>query len=87
MVPEQDLEPWVRALRELLTDEPAYWAEAERSRTAALNFVSGLEVADFEKMLLALQPAQEPIRPAVKNLDAAKRALLLARLRHKKDAS
>lgn len=87
VVPEQDLEPWVRALRELLTDEPAYWAEAGRSRSAALHFVSGLDVADFEKMLLALQPAQEPIRPAAKNLDAAKRALLLARLRHKKESS
>lgn len=87
VVPEQDLEPWVQALRELLTNQSAYRAEAERSRTAALHFVAGLDVADFEKMLLALEPAGEPIRAAARNLDAAKRALLLARLRHKKESS
>ncbi|HEY3440927.1 MAG TPA: glycosyltransferase family 4 protein [Paludibaculum sp.] len=87
VVPEQDLEPWSAALRELLTDERVYWAEAERSRTAALRFVGGLDVADFERMLLSLAPSREPIRAAAKNLDAAKRALLLARLRHKKESS
>jgi glycosyltransferase involved in cell wall biosynthesis len=87
VVPPQDLDPWANALRELLTDEPAYRAEAERSRQAALRFVSGLDVADFEKMLLSLEPARDPIRAAAKNLDPAKRALLLARLRQKKESS
>ena len=36
VAPPQDLEPWKQALHELLTDEQAYWAEAERSRTRAL---------------------------------------------------
>lgn len=87
VVPEQDLEPWVLALHELLTNEAAYWAEAEHSRLAALHFVEGLDVADFEKMLVALERATEPIRAAAKTLDAAKRALLLARLRQKKESS
>jgi len=87
VVPEQDLQPWTRALRELLTSEAAYWTEARQSRAAGLRFVGGLKVADFEKMLLSLQPTGEPIRAAAKNLDAAKRALLLARLRHKKESS
>ena len=87
VVPVQDLEPWAAALRELLTGETAYWAEAERSRTAALRFVGGLDVADFEKMLLGLEPARQPVRAEARNLDAAKRALLLARLRQKRELS
>ncbi|MEO8125528.1 MAG: glycosyltransferase family 4 protein [Bryobacteraceae bacterium] len=79
----QDLEPWVDALRTLSTDKAAYEAEAAASRAAALRFVSGLDAADFEKMLLSLRPgalvAVEPKRPA--DLSPAKRALLLQRLR------
>jgi glycosyltransferase involved in cell wall biosynthesis len=81
---EQDIRPWVAALETLLTDQAAYQSEAERSRTAALNFVRGLHAADFEKLLLSLQPQKsveaKPSRAA--DLSAAKRALLLQRLRN-----
>ncbi len=80
---EQDLAPWVAALQTLLTDEAAYTAEAARSRTAALRFVRALDAANFERMLLALQPGvrapEIASRPVA--LSAAKRALLLRRLR------
>jgi len=80
---EQDVTPWVGALQTLLSDEAAYQGEAERSRAAALQFVNGLDAADFEKMLLSLQPKDcapaKAMRPV--DLSPAKRALLLQRLR------
>ena len=84
VVVKQDIGPWVAALGTLLTDQAAYEAEAERSRSAALTFVRGLHAADFEKLLLSLQPQKpvetKPARPV--DLSAAKRALLLQRLRN-----
>jgi glycosyltransferase involved in cell wall biosynthesis len=84
VIPAQDVEPWVAALKRLLADETEYRAEAERSRAAALAFVERLDAADFERHLNTLTPAAEPIAadPA-RALDAAKRALLLARLKKK----
>jgi glycosyltransferase involved in cell wall biosynthesis len=80
VAPAQDMAPWAAALERLLTDEAEYWAEARRSREAALRF--------FERMLLALAPAAQPLRDEEKlrALDAQKRALLLARLRKKAQA-
>ena len=85
VVPEQDIEPWAAGLRTLLTDEGAYWAEARRSREAALAFVSKLDAADFERLLQGLPAVQTPLRDEEKQkqMDAQKRALLLARLRKK----
>ncbi len=85
VVPEQDIEPWVSALDRLLTDEAEYHAESGRSRIAALAFVSKLDAADFERYLAALPLATQPLAaaPAARPLDAAKRALLLARLKKK----
>jgi glycosyltransferase involved in cell wall biosynthesis len=85
VVPEQDIEPWAAGLRTLLEDEGAYWAEARRSREAALEFVAKLDAADFERLLQGLPAAQAPLRDEekLKQLDAQKRALLLARLRKK----
>jgi surfactin synthase thioesterase subunit/glycosyltransferase involved in cell wall biosynthesis len=55
---EQDLAPWEAALRELLTDSRAYDQEVKRSLTRATTFVSGLNAADFEDLLVRnLQPA------------------------------
>jgi glycosyltransferase involved in cell wall biosynthesis len=88
---EQDLAPWEHALRSLLTDETLYWQEAERSREVALEFVRSLRVEAFEDYLLGLQPVSaasslnqeaHPDRK-LEQLSAAKRALLLQRLRRK----
>ncbi len=49
--PEQDIEPWVAALRTLFTDESAYGEESRRSRERAAAFVSGLKAADIELAL------------------------------------
>ncbi len=94
VVPPQDIAPWEQALRQLLTDEAAYWNEARASRAAGLEFVSKLDAADFERMLTALgePPAwidagtgdDEAARK--RKLDAAKRALLLRKLGQQKKA-
>lgn len=96
VVPPQELEPWAAALHTLLTNEAAYWREARQSRDAGLRFVEKLDAADFEKHLAGLPAATEPIgahrkvmtaEEKLKALDPAKRALLLARLKQKKEQS
>ncbi|MBI5280602.1 MAG: glycosyltransferase family 4 protein [Candidatus Solibacter usitatus] len=82
VVPAQDIEPWAAALKTLLGSEEEYRAESRRSLLRAQAFVSSLDAADFERHLLALPPAPEPIpRPAARDMDPARRALLLARLK------
>lgn len=84
VIPEQDLEPWAEALGSLLADRNLHQMEAERSRTAALRFVSRLDAADLEKLLVSLPLADargSEIRTAA--LTAEERALLIRRLRER----
>jgi glycosyltransferase involved in cell wall biosynthesis len=88
---EQDIAPWVDALRTLLTNQVVYEEEAARSRAAALQFVRGLNAADFETLLLSLAPQSRSethpdpnVDPRIAQLSAAKRSLLLQRLSQKK---
>ena len=80
----QNSEPWANALRVLLTDAGLYQAEADRSREAAIGFVSQLDAGDFGTYLQGLRPAAVEAAPAAPDLSAAKRALLLKRLREKR---
>ncbi|MGA2802158.1 MAG: glycosyltransferase [Verrucomicrobiota bacterium] len=48
MVPEQNIAPWQDALHVLLTQHQRFKTVSEASRTAALNFVSKIDIADFE---------------------------------------
>lgn len=54
VIPDQNLEPWAQALRELLGDRALYEAESERCRAGALDFVEELDASDFEKFLASL---------------------------------
>jgi glycosyltransferase involved in cell wall biosynthesis len=86
MVPEQDLAPWTDALGKLLTNAREYSAESAQCRWVAERFVSRLRAADFEDLLLSLKPAEQRIDEAdeqdrLERLSAAKRELLLKRLR------
>jgi glycosyltransferase involved in cell wall biosynthesis len=85
VIPPQDLEPWAAALRELLEDESAYRAEADRARLAAEHFVRWLDMSDFARMMEIMPVSREPLVPpaAVKSMDSARQALLLERLRRK----
>lgn len=85
----QDIEPWAEALHSLLTYPEVYRAESDHSREAAIGFVSQLRASDFEEYLLRLKPAQaappkpvpDPTIHPAQPLSAAKKALLLKRLR------
>ena len=81
VVPDQDLGPWCAAVTAITSDRALYDAESERSRTVALEFVSRLDAADFEKLLLSLKPA--PATRAVRQLTPEQRALLERRLRER----
>jgi glycosyltransferase involved in cell wall biosynthesis len=88
VVPDNDCEPWVAAIEELLTDRDAYRRESEVSRTVAERFVGGLDAADLARFLMGLRPgARHSERPAerarIETLSPEKRALLLDRL-HKR---
>ena len=81
----QDIDPWESALRSLLTDRAVYETEADRSREAAMAFVSQLQAGDFALYLQSLKPARADLEQPdlTHNLSAAKRALLLKRLRER----
>jgi surfactin synthase thioesterase subunit/glycosyltransferase involved in cell wall biosynthesis len=56
----QDIEPWQRALAALTGERDTYSAEAEASRQAAQQFVSGLRASQFEDLLRGLHRAAAP---------------------------
>ena len=66
----QDIEPWLGALSELLSNRESYERVSVASRDAALSYVAGLGVAPFEDYLKNLAPrrttttlAQEQAEP------------------------
>ncbi len=87
VVPEQEIAPWAAALQRLLSDETEYWAEAGRSRAAALAFVSGIDAADFERYLQHLRraaPDARDLTARLGKLDPQQRARLLEQVRARK---
>jgi glycosyltransferase involved in cell wall biosynthesis len=86
VVRENDAEPWIAALDELLGDRAAYEKESTASRRAAERFVSGLDARAFERFLAELRPAGHAAaeRPTIESLSPEKRALLLQRLHRRK---
>jgi surfactin synthase thioesterase subunit/glycosyltransferase involved in cell wall biosynthesis len=92
-VPLQDLNPWIEALRLLLTDRAHYDDIAGQSRDAARHYAENLSVEAFEALisrsrhvLPARPPAATPVL-AAESLSAEKRALLALRLRKRAPAS
>jgi glycosyltransferase involved in cell wall biosynthesis len=77
-----DLEPWVDALRTLLTDHALYDRVSMASRDAALGFVGGLDAGRMLQYLQSLKPgAAVRERPSLADLSPGKRALLLRKAR------
>jgi glycosyltransferase involved in cell wall biosynthesis len=77
-IPVQDITPWADEVGSITSDRALYDAESDRSRSAALQFVSHLDAADFEKLLLGLKPVA-----AVRQLTREQREILARRLRER----
>ena len=86
VLPENDVGPWVAALRELLTDRGAYERESAASRAAAGRFVSGLDAGEMERFLAAAAGAAGGPSGDHRIALAREAALLLERLRKRVDA-
>jgi len=95
IVPEQNIEPWAKALEELMEDAALYRRESGAARAASVKFVKRVNPSEFEEFLLKLQPradeaaagsaeaAGETNRAALAGLTPAKRALLLKKLKER----
>jgi surfactin synthase thioesterase subunit/glycosyltransferase involved in cell wall biosynthesis len=68
VLPENDVAPWVAALRELLTDRSVYEKESAASRLAAGRFASGLDAGEMEAFLRSLRPGAAARTPAMRIL-------------------
>ncbi|HEX5714779.1 MAG TPA: amino acid adenylation domain-containing protein, partial [Thermoanaerobaculia bacterium] len=93
VVPEQDIDPWERALRRLLTDRAHYEQISTASREAAHAFVATTGIEPYERYLGGLKPRSEvrseaaaPPRVELQRLSPERRTLLALRaLRRKKE--
>jgi amino acid adenylation domain-containing protein len=91
IVPEQDLSPWKEALGGLLNVGSLYRKQSAAAREAATQFVAGLSVESFERLLLekpgASPPGTVPRAPRTRNdgteLTPEQKSLLIMRLRQK----
>ena len=92
VIPEQDIEPWARAVEELMSDRELYRRESDAAREAAMKFVPTVRASAFEEFLVSLKPAEEAgAAPAValdkvrgksyEELSQERRALLAQKLR------
>jgi glycosyltransferase involved in cell wall biosynthesis len=95
IVPEQDVDPWEAALREVLTERTVYERVAEESRAAASKFVGGLGFKPFEQYLEGLVAEREraearegsdggrgrELAGAMSGMSAEKRELIARRLK------
>jgi glycosyltransferase involved in cell wall biosynthesis len=85
VIDRQDMEPWVSALRCLLTDRSLYERVSAASRRAALRFVEGLKAGRMLEYLESLRPGEAvPERVSLASLSPEKRALLLQKMRNRK---
>ena len=88
VVRENDPAPWVAAVRELLTDRAAYQRESHASRTAAQPFRRrpgrGRTWSTTCQRCTA-RPDARPAHATIESLSPEKRALLLERLRKRKE--
>jgi len=98
VIPEQDIGPWIAALRQLLSDRDLYEEESRTSQERASRFVTSIRPEAMEEFLRTLKLAdgkpahlhdklvERPFSAAGKALESLsdeKRALLLQRLRRK----
>jgi surfactin synthase thioesterase subunit/glycosyltransferase involved in cell wall biosynthesis len=84
-VPEQDIEPWFRALGGVLEDRAQYERLSRASREAALAYAASLSVEPFEEVLERVAAAPARIEaPVIERLTPERRRLLALRLRSRR---
>lgn len=87
-VPVQEIEPWIAALRPLLSDRGAYEEASQRSHAAASAYVQSLGIEKAEAMLLSglevkrgeVSEAEERLHDRLVQLSPLQRQQLLRRL-------
>ena len=78
----QSIEPWVEAIRRLTESQEHYQREVQAEKQAAEAFTSKLDPFQIVKFLESLPPVERaPVRKTETDLSAARRRLLLKRLR------
>jgi surfactin synthase thioesterase subunit len=93
IVPPQDAGPWVKVIRELVSDRSQYDALAAQSRTAALDYIEHLTAKPFETYLKeVLRREPNPKRFALAKragpgLSPEKQKLLELRLKQRQQAT
>jgi glycosyltransferase involved in cell wall biosynthesis len=60
-IPEQDIAPWVDALRRLLSDREFYYQHAADARAIAQLYVANTDVAALQKYLQKLKPKPQTV--------------------------
>lgn len=84
-VPEQDIGPWVEALRPLVSDRDAWQKLSCAGREAALNYLKNLSVAPFERVLRdRLRQSRRRGLTQLSGLSTVKRKLLALRLEQRR---
>ncbi len=82
VLPENDVEPWVAALKSVLGDRARYQELSRDGQRAAAAFVAGIRPERMAEYLAELRPRAEAAeRPPIEALSAEKRELLLRRLK------
>jgi surfactin synthase thioesterase subunit/glycosyltransferase involved in cell wall biosynthesis len=92
VVPPQDAGPWVKVIRELVTDRAKYEALADESRKAALDYIEHLTAKPFEGHLHEVlgrepNPKRSEIDSRPAGLSLEKRKLLELRLKQRGQSS
>jgi hypothetical protein len=54
IVSEQKIQPWYNALLQLLSNRELYYKQSKLVRSAAHQFVSKIEIEDFEDFLMSI---------------------------------
>ena len=70
VLPEQDLTPWMEAMRKLTSDRAAWREESRPFARAALKFVASIDAGALERFLLDLRPVTGDPLPAAARADA-----------------
>ena len=96
-IPEQNIGPWLDAIRRLLSDREFYYQHASEARAVAQRYVANTDVSGLQKYLQKLEPKPQTVDAtdvqifalssgagtSLADLSPEQKALLTLRLRKK----